>query len=347
MPWREIARFILSIIGPQLAEIAARLLGISIQLDTAAIESQRYRIQGDVEASRLALVDGYSGNYAIRQAIAELRAYITTQDSGLLAAIGAIPAPPTPPTALANADAVWAYAIADEYGYTTRNALQTAYAIADNQRGWSSAPMRSAPGFVLSWMTSLGAWQYAQVPAAPAPSWADLVPGESRFQWLQRTDAVLYWQVDANGEPYGQTAGDAHPDTYKVTMSMSEAEFQLLARAQRGTGTAPIWPGLANVTLGTPVALTSDLTVDGPLDGLIVSITTPPTGLGKFTFGGFTAYYKVGEVSFVSDNGEAEPWQYLAFDQALYCPKAMSRAASASLRVLAGAAGTATPWVVT
>jgi len=180
----------------------------------------------------------------------------------------------------------------------------------------------------------------------PYPDWADIRPTDTLLTWLTRTVPTYGWTTFDNGNGVaGQQDEWGHPDYEVYSARLTSEEFHRMY--VRPLVAAPIWPGLANVTLGTPVALSSDLTVDGPLDGLIVSITTPPTGLGKFTFGGFTAYYKVGEVAFVDDNGDAEPWQYLAFDQALYCPKAMNRAASASLRVLAGAAGTATPWVVT
>jgi hypothetical protein len=212
--------------------------------------------------------------------------------------------------------------------------------------------MQTWPGFgifgrLATKRWAAGAWMDIE------PDWSDIRVNDTRLSWLQRSQPTLPWQyweqADGTLQPWllGSGGSGLDPD-FRVEPLFTEADFETWKALKfRLPSAPPVWPGLANVTLGTPVALSSDLTVAGPLDGLIVSITTPPTALGKFAFGGFTAYYKVGEVSFISDNGDAEPWQYLAFDQALYCPKAMNRAASASLRVLAGAAGLATPWVVT
>jgi hypothetical protein len=180
----------------------------------------------------------------------------------------------------------------------------------------------------------------------PTPDYAAILDGDTRLTWLQRTDLVHFWIAHpATGEPVG-TAGEADPLSQGFYFCLiSESEFQAVKSLARGT--APVWPGAANVTLGAPVALSSDLTIIGPLDGILVNVTTPPTGLGKFMIGGRTAYYNIGQVAFISDNGDVEPWQFLSWDVALYCPRQQRRAASAILRVLAGAGGTATPWLAT
>jgi hypothetical protein len=107
----------------------------------------------------------------------------------------------------------------------------------------------------------------------------------------------------------------------------------------------PVWPGIANVTLGTPVAIASQLTVIGPMDGVIVTITGLTTNKPALNYDTQLAYKFIGALAFVDDNGDVEPFQALAFTNALYCPKEMTLAASVVLRVDAGVAGTVTPWV--
>lgn len=113
-----------------------------------------------------------------------------------------------------------------------------------------------------------------------------------------------------------------------------------------GSTGAPIYPGLGNFTLGTPVALDAQVTVTGPLHGIFVAVTTPPQKLGQFLIGGNHYDYRVGEVSFKSDRGDLEPFQYLGFRAAVYLPKSMKEAASAHLRVQGAAEGTATPFTI-
>jgi hypothetical protein len=135
---------------------------------------------------------------------------------------------------------------------------------------------------------------------------------------------------------------------YIIRCLLTDGELQEIAGRPLGAALVPpVWPGLDKVTLGSPVALSEDVTIPGPLDGVLVEITTPPGGLGKFELGGRTWWYRAGHLAFVSDKGEVEPWQYLAWDQGIYTPRTMTRAASAIARVLAGAQGTATPWLIT
>jgi len=113
------------------------------------------------------------------------------------------------------------------------------------------------------------------------------------------------------------------------------------------TAGAPVWPGLANVTLGEGVSLVDGLHITGAMDGVLISITTPPTKTGLILVGGATFDYREGQVAFESDNGEIETWQYLGFRQAIFTPKTMKQASGARFRVLAGAEGTVYPWTIT
>lgn len=340
-------RGLLQLLLPYLVEISARLLAIQVGLGKAAIESRPGVIEDTAyEAflnSEIILSDLVTVNGKLDTIIAALPGL----DTDVLAAIAALPAGSALPDPFPLPGDTWA-ALLEGTPYSAGYLMTVAASLPWQLRNGGVFPLTMAPAFGV-----FANWaefdQDRDLSIVPSPDWADIRVDDTRLTWLQRTDGVMTWVANGqNGDPIG-TPTITYPvlTDFQVVCLFTEADFQRWAGGGLRQRAAPVWPGLAAVTLGTPVALSSDLTVAGPLDGLIVSITTPPAALGKFAFGGFTAYYKVGEISFISDNGDAEPWQYLAFDQAIYCPKAMNRAASASLRVLAGAAGLATPWVVT
>lgn len=113
------------------------------------------------------------------------------------------------------------------------------------------------------------------------------------------------------------------------------------------TPSPALWPGAANATLGTEVALVDQLELTEAMHGVLVNVTTPPTRTGRREIGGHLMDYGVGEISFVADNGYIEPWQYMGFRTAIFTPRTMEVAAGAVFRVLAGAGGTVTPWTRT
>jgi hypothetical protein len=109
----------------------------------------------------------------------------------------------------------------------------------------------------------------------------------------------------------------------------------------------PLWPGLAAVTLGTPVSLDAGVTITETMDGVIVHITSAPTKQGYFTFDGTRAWRNIGALSFFDDNGQQERAQTMAFESGIYCPTTMGHAAGVKLRSSVDVVGTITPWVVT
>lgn len=118
-----------------------------------------------------------------------------------------------------------------------------------------------------------------------------------------------------------------------------------LVQSQRAV-TAPVWPSLDQVTLGAPVAFDGNVDVTADMDGVLVTLTTSPTKTGKYMLGNVDLWYGLGRISFESDNGDVEPWQYLAFDNGIFAPKTMAHASAVHLQVLGGAEGTVTPWTV-
>lgn len=113
------------------------------------------------------------------------------------------------------------------------------------------------------------------------------------------------------------------------------------------TAGPPVWPGEDNVTLGEALALTDGRVIPGPLDGILVAITSVPPRAGQYGFGATTSYAHVGAALFRTDQGAWETAQQIAVEAHVLCPKVMRQAASATIRVNSGFAGTVTPWTVT
>lgn len=103
---------------------------------------------------------------------------------------------------------------------------------------------------------------------------------------------------------------------------------------------APVWPGLGAVTIGAPVALTDQLVLDGPMHGVLVDVSVPPTTLGKYAVGGNLTDWGQHRLSFQTDRGDLEPWQYLNFRQGIYTPKSMAQAEHAVFQLAGGEGGT-------
>lgn len=141
---------------------------------------------------------------------------------------------------------------------------------------------------------------------------------------LPATTTIFEWVTNLDEQQY-----------YEIVSYLFPAETRSLA---------PVWPGIANVTLGTPVALAAGVTVTGPLDGVLVSITSTPSYTGLFDFDGDPSYRNVGAITFQSDNGQDELPQTLGFASAIYCPRQMATASLAKIRTPGAIVGTVTPW---
>lgn len=113
-----------------------------------------------------------------------------------------------------------------------------------------------------------------------------------------------------------------------------------------GTPTAPVWPGAANVTLGQAHNLATGLTIAENMHGVIIAITGAPTKQGYFTFDDARSWRNVGTLSFYDDEGHQEYQQFLGFESAIVCPKAMLRASGVKIRCSSGVTGTATGWTI-
>lgn len=173
-----------------------------------------------------------------------------------------------------------------------------------------------------------------------------ILPSDTLLSLLTRQNPD--WNV---GYPWG-------PQTYvgldwngvsqpHYTTLIDESGFSLLKAEVLGlgvNGVPPVWPGLANVTLGTPVAITGSDTITAAMDGVLISLTSVPARLSVYAFGSLNSYKAIGGLAFLDDNGDAEPFQTLGFTAAVFTPKILSQAAGVVVRASSGVAGTITPW---
>jgi hypothetical protein len=184
-------------------------------------------------------------------------------------------------------------------------------------------------------------------PYAPL-DWRTILPSDATpSDWVQRQYPSYGWQPWFNAEDGTVYYQDPENVGYQWVLAMDLGTFTLLKSLlyPSATATAPVWPGLANVTLGASQQLAMGVTVPGPLDGVLIAITGVPSWKGYFTFDDVRSYRNVGAVTFVTDNGDEEMPQTLGFQTAVYTPKSMVRASGAKLRTETGVQGTVTPWL--
>jgi len=194
-----------------------------------------------------------------------------------------------------------------------------------------------------------GTWDALQShpyrPNFPYPDVRNILLTDTLLTWLNREAGHYPWTMDDTG--FAMTDVQDEDSSWRFVCLLSPQEFERLKPGADlpVTGTAPVWPGLAHVTIGSSVALSAGLTLDGPMDGVIVSLTSVPSTRGRYIYDDLTAWLNIGALTFVDDNGQAEIHQPLNFTAQVYCPRSMERAASCKVRAGLGVVGTVTPWV--
>lgn len=109
----------------------------------------------------------------------------------------------------------------------------------------------------------------------------------------------------------------------------------------------PVWIDEAHATIDSPVALSDGLLLEGPMDGVIVTITGARAGAGKFAFGDVTSWRYCGAVVFGTDRGDWEWAQPIGLASQIVTCKTMQHASSALFRLESGFTGTVQPFTVT
>lgn len=133
----------------------------------------------------------------------------------------------------------------------------------------------------------------------------------------------------------------------KLNTIIAKEDSILAAIAAIRPADYPLWPGAGNVTLGTPVTGVADLSIPGPLDGLLIDCSVWPRDIEAWTNGGRRALKYAGHITFVSDIAYTEEIQFPATDKRVVVPKSMLTAASALVHLRVGVTATVTPWSYT
>ncbi len=192
-------------------------------------------------------------------------------------------------------------------------------------------------------------YDFELVTPYPPLDYHTIQPGDATpIAWVERQYASYGWQsffafstdTVAYQDP---TIAYAY---WVLAMTQPEFDFWKSRALSAPSYTAPVWPGLANATLGTAVTLANGVTVPGPLSGIILNITSGFENLPGYPFGTNISYKNLGGVTFTSDNGQNEYASAFGFPSAVVCPKQMAIAASATVRTIPGLVGTVTPFTI-
>lgn len=305
-----------------------------------------------------AIFDPVSGLAALQVQLATLQATLDLDNTAILLAVSdcqqtgsPVTFPATPPSgyaptsAAAVTAAVWAQPGGDDMAplsdyvvkagaYAAGNIQHTAFVAYENPlwvwHGFANlySSYLPDPPPVLDFSAVTPGQTLLAALTAQNPTWG--------FAWLDNPGGYV---VATTLPPAGLGGGTA----------ITDAEFRLLIDALNGLGSnlvAPIWPGLANVTMGSPVAIATGVTVTTPMQGVLIDITAVPQKQGSFLFDTSTSWRNIGALSFVDDNGQNEFPQTLGFTSAVYLPKCMAVAQAVQLRSSAGVAGTITPFTI-
>lgn len=321
--------------------------GHPLQIQTAVLAIANYIIDPVVGLPKV-----LSNQSALLTAIGIAQNDILTAIANLTNGTTPVSLPPTPPTGYgggSTAAEVWNYSIPaaqfTDAGFLLGMAGLTAnkQVLIDSQIAGDVLP---------GWLVGSN-WPIEQIgPDLTLPHIAPttiLATDATPVAWANRVYPLsIAYTADSLGRP---VYPDQRSNTgYVYTIDMDILRFSqwkaALALVAQSAG-APVWPGIANVTLGSTLALADGLNIPGPLDGVILSITAVPSPISYYPFGPLRSYVHVGGLAFVDDNGQAETVQPIGLSANVVCPKAMNRASHAFLRLQSGVVGTITPWIHT
>jgi len=339
------------------------IYGLALQILTALVSSGWYIVVRDAanvtDDIHTLLEDPTCGQTAQCNKLDTILTDLATLTSDI-AALGSpqqtgapVTLPTTPPSAYiaptssANASSVWSTVSADA-GTQMGQIMAIQSAFWRVARDSLAFPGRFGQGFEYSFDPI--AFINSGVTGFPEFNTNTILPTHtSRLDWLNDQYPSSTWNTLGDGSIWtGFASGNG-----LAFCLLTEGDFELermLAGGPEAPGFAKgqaLWPGLANVTLGSPHTMVPPgETVSTPCDGVIVAITGVPSWTGSFQFGTATAWRNVGAVSFFDDNGEQEFAQTLAFADAVYVPQAMQTAAGYSYRAAIGVSGTLTPYTI-
>jgi hypothetical protein len=164
--------------------------------------------------------------------------------------------------------------------------------------------------------------------------------------WVLRAYPAYAWGTDVFAG-FGYADPGMNGGYWQLDLIQSDFDALKSRLAPTTSLAAPVWPGLADVTLGTPVALDLAVNVNEPMDGVLIALTAVTPAKPYYIIGDQTATAHIGQIAFVDDNGDMEYPQNLSFVNQLYVPLHMAHAAGVKIRTILGVSGSVTPWTVT
>jgi len=317
--------------------IQTALLKLVEAMDATAIETTPKLIQGTVLNTQLAMQHHTSG---LVNAYAQARADTAT----LLAAIAALPAGSdiVIPAAGNNASAVWDYEVGDWPGMHAREMLGKAGWFAFNVGRGVGLPMGANPFWAIQ-----GEWDSFFMPLAggyPYGDWSDIREDDTRLSWLERTEDTFTWTATpGTGDIWAIYPAGGGIHTNHIHFLLTEADFQR-QKSMYLALTAPIWPGIDKVTLGETVPAVASTTLEFPMHGILWVTTGYPPARARWGAAPYYSVYHTGRLAFITDNGDLEPFQYMGWQNAIFVPQTMGRAAGVVVFLEAGIEGAITPW---
>lgn len=266
----------------------------------------------------------------------------------------AVNLPITPPAGYGGgsandiAAAVWAYQLLNTSGNpVTADAMMTfAGYYARNIGNIQMVQMPRNPHFAVTTLWYDGGPLMDNYDLVDA-DYSDIRATDTVLTWLQRTSPFYTWSYNAlTGHVQALMGATGAFHLYTISCLLTDADLQALRLGYGNTAllAPPVWPGLASVTLGTPVAIANGASSAAACDGVIIAVSGVPADQGSYMFGVHPSYMHLGQLAFVDDRGDYEEGQSLGFAAAILTPRRMARAAGWVLRVKSGVSGTVTPW---
>ncbi len=306
-------------------------------------------MQGQVASIQAHVLDPTYGLQAIE-------AEVAANQTALLAAIAAtqqtgspVTLPVTPPTGYGSVDAatvataVW-FTVGPTNGVFALSMLENLNTISQFTSDWSNQiDFNDFAGWEMIPL-NIATASLASADVCVTLDWTTVIASDaSAVDWLNRVAGFPIVADQGGGVPGGS---DGFGNFFSVPW-LNTPTFQILRDKQLNLGQPtipPVWPGVANVTLGSSTALTNGLMLTGPMDGVIVTILSAPPGKAKFAYGLIQAYQHLAALSFTDDDGHQEGFQPVQFEVGIYCPTTMVTAAGVIFRVDPAVTGTVQPW---
>lgn len=246
------------------------------------------------------------------------------------------------------AAAVWAFLF--QSGHSARSCLESAGVMGFNAR-FQAYPLAGAPGFGLH-VDDVVPAQWQTVYTLPQPDWASILPADTPLSWLQRTEPNYSWVLHSWYDTPSAYVEAGKPA--ELVFLLTDLEWAaLLAGLGGAAGGVPPYPGLAGVTLGTPVALADHAKVDsatygvlGKMDGIFIVLDTVAPEVGLRQVEDVYNYYRLGWLVFEDGDANCDRVQFFGPHRDVFTPEQFSSPAAVVVSCRPGTSGTITPWVV-